>query len=512
MPKSIIDSIDKYQTIIRPSIIQVCNDIKIKSSIPEDTKLFYLGYAEQRTNTDTTMGGESHREIDFAHKNHLIVESNITYQDISYFSGQPYLSKYSPIFHDSIHKIRLSPIYNIMNVELSIRYIAEDRPTAYSWETEMRRRIGQSMMGNLHRLEYTFPVPQTHIDTLSYLHSLIRPTKEPKMAFTEWLDDIARERITVVVNQSGCNPMYAVNQVQLGVMGTWNIDATPNINKMDSGDLYAVQFGYSFHFDVMGTTILEYPLMIDNSVVDEEYRRSCDFYDPMVMGNPGLFIGATDKLRPLTNPKYPNEMALIPCFDEWRVKRAPARTSTLFTAMIIVDEDNPAYVMNLNNLGDEYILADWVVNLLEIFHDKLNYPGHAPLLAQIYRNDHWLMESLYEVDCDLNITTNSPMTIANCYHVRLAVYTDLTLLSEHAIAKLLENGKLTLELLNFLSNEDPELPELSPDGTLSRLEFFNFITTLKETHPMYKNGIDVKWLRVNTCVIATEKVEENANI
>lgn len=512
MPHSIIDSHDKYQTMIRPAIIQVCDDIKQVSGIPNETEIIYLGYSDQKVNRDTAMGDVGHRGVDFSHKNYLLVESDISYQDASYYSGQPYLSTYSPIFHDKSNKINLSPIYHIVDIKLSLRYMTEDRPAAYGWEAEMRRKIGQSILGKLHRLEYTFPVPLKHLATLNYLHGLIYPSEEPEKSFSKWLGDIAEDQITVLVNQAGETPLLAVNQVQLGVLGTWEINPTPSLEKTESGDKYTVSFNYNFHFDVVGSTMLTYPIMVNNVVISDRYRRNCKFEDPLVLGEPGLYIWATDRLRPATTPKYPTELVILPCFDEWRVKYAPMRTSSLYTAMIVINDESPTDVMNLAELGDDYALAGWVISMLTLFHDKLTFPGQSPFIAQIYRNDHWMDVDTYVVDGVLNVVTNEPMIHENIYHVRLAVYTDLTLLSEHAINKLLVYGELTIELLKLLGRGIEPLPTIASDGSISRIEFFEYISKLRDTHPSFKNGIDVRWLRVSTCVITTERVEENATV
>ena len=508
MPSSVIEIAEKYQTIVRPSILQICKDIKSSTVMKGDTEIIYTGYSNQKINYGSSMGETPHQEVDFGHKNYLMVDSDISYQDPSYFNGQPHLSINPPIIHDEKHDIKLFPIYNTLDVKLSFRYVTEDRVAAMQWETDIRRRMGLSVVGSLHRLEYSYPVNGKHIEVISYLYSLLDPSDGIVDPFNEWLNKYAREQLTILTDQGGGQLQLAVSQIQLGVQGQWDADRTLKVDKIRDGDRFSIAFNYSFQFDIPNLLVLRYPIYIDNQVIDEEYRRDCDYYEPLVLGNPGIYKWGLDRVIPMAIDKYPTELHIIPCYDEWRVENAPRRTSSLYTALIIVDIENPTYVMNLMELDEGYELVDWVIELLKIFHDKLNYPGHSPFLAMIYRGNYWLCSDKYFVDENLDMYTTEIMIPDRIYHSRLAVFTDLTLLSEHCIDELISHGKEANKLLTFLSDGNArELPRVSSTNSISKRDFYEYVWKLRDTHPMYKNGVDVKWLRVSNCVLSVDRME-----
>ena len=164
--------------------------------------------------------------------------------------------------------------------------------------------------------------------------------------------------------------------------------------------------------------------------------------------------------------------------------------------------------MALNKLGNDYQLAPWLVRLMELFSPKLCHPGYSPVTVSLYRNEHWCDPQDLHIDENLNLRSYTPMEMCHTYHVRLSLLTDLTLLSERTLNRLICHGKECQALLAALGPDlYDELPELLTTGSIKKNDFWSFISKLRDTNSMYKNGVEIKRFSVASCVIQIEETK-----
>lgn len=506
MSKFILEINEVYKNITRPVVMQITNDLINLTGFPKNSNIFFKGYSKQGVNKESVMGDKE--AVDFSHKDRVLVSVENRYCDPSIYSGQPFKSNFRPIFYDKDHEIILSPINYEVESEITLNFISKDRVTIEKWRSDIRRKIGQSVKSYLHRIDYTYPIDDKFFCVLKHLYETKGINIENKISYVDWLANISLEKITGIVNQIGNGETAVVEQSQIGITGIFQ-EEVPEIEKLETGDLYQATMSYLIRYSQPTMLSLEYPIILNNTIISADYRTPCDYNLPLVLGNPDMLIWGLSLTREGKVSHYPCDSLRLPCFDEWYPKKFPMGTSGVYTALITVDKEQPDYVMDLIDLGEEYQLAPWFIDLMKLFNKDMLLLGMSPILVSLYRNENWINSDLLTIDDNLRLNTITPMQYFNQYHVRVALYTDLTLLTEKALTKLKENGELTNQLFKTLGPEYiDKIPPILSNGTIKNDQFWKHVSLLKETNPTYKNNIEIRRFTVGSCVITTRRRDD----
>ena len=509
MPKITLEINEIEKTINRPVVLQVVEDIKRITSYPKEASCFYKGFASQTVNKESVMGDKEIERVDFSHRDRIIISGVKKYTDQSVYRSQPYKRSFNPILYDKENRIILSPLNYEVEVDVSLNFFSKDRLTLEQWSSNLRRKIGQSIKAYQHRIDYTYPIPNKLIEILHHLFETKIKLVPREGDFTDWIEEIALMKLTGVTNQIGEGLLAVVEQSQIGVLGLWKLTEAPEISKTESGDVYQATLNYTIRYYQPTALTLEYPIIVNNTIISRNYRPPCDYNDPLSFGVPEKLQWGLNYLTDSLPKYYPSEPIILPCFDEWRPDRLPLGTALVYQALITVDPEDRQYVMNIADLGEEYKLSQWLVDMIYLFHSDVTILGTSPVLIALYRNQNISEYEIIRLTKDLRLYTNEPMELYNEYHISLSLITDLSLLTENAIEKLRKNGRLANELFKALNlGRTDDLPKILPDGSLQTREMWNFISKLNDTHPMYKNNIEVRNLTVSNCIVTTRRLED----
>ena len=508
MASFILEIEEIYNTISRPVIMQIAKDVIKLTDFDKDCDIYFKGFSNQGVNKESVMEQDKKESVNFSHKNRVLLSAETKYIDPNIYSAQPHRSEFRPIFYDKEHNITLSPINYEIEVELTLNFISKDRPTIEKWRSDIRRKLGQSVKSYLHRIDYTFSIDNKFITVLNHLYAIKGINIENTISFNQWLENISLEKISAVVNQIGNGQTIIVEQSQLGVTGLWS-DTVPEIEKMESGDLYQANLSYLFRYSQPTSLAMQYPIMLNNTLISSKYRVPCDYNSELILGDPEKLIWGLNFTRYTPPTHYPCKTLRLPCFDDWEPKVIPLGTASIYTALIEIDNNEKKYVMDLSELGGKYILADWLKDSLEYFNEDCLIIGKSPILISLYRNDVWANFDLLYLS-RFKLFTRTDMEFYNTYHVRLSIYTDLTLLSELALEKLRSNALVCIPLFKTLAPEYIDLvPKPLSDGSINKYDFWSFIRLLKKTNSNYKNNKEVRRFTVGSCVVVTRR-NENA--
>ena len=509
MPKITLEINEIEKNINRPVVLQIVEDIRKLSDFPSTANVYFKAEASQTVNRESVMDSTDKKGVSFSHEDRILVEREMKYSDYRIYTSQPYRINFNPIFLDKEFNINLSPLIYEVEVETTITFISKDKPTLEKWRSNLRRKIGESAKAYEHRVDYTYPIDFKLLKILHHLYETKGKYIPNEESFIEWIARNSYEKITGITNQIGNGHLTVVEQGQIGVVGKWNLAETPKLTKVDTGDVYQSEINYTFKFFQPTSLTLEYPIILNNEIVEPMYRLPCDFNVPLAFGTPEKLKWGLDITRSDAPKHYPCEPLILPCFDEWRPKRIPMGTATLYQALIKVDPDDPTYIMDLTDLGEEYTLAPWVLELMHVFNDDVFLLGASPIIISFYRNQNWSEYELLRVTKSFKLYTNESMELFNEYHVRFGLYTDLTLLTEQAIKKIKEYGLLTNKLLETLGPEYSDaLPEVLSDGSLRNREMWDHIRLLKETNHNYKTNKEVRRFTVGSCIVTTRRTED----
>ena len=509
MPKLILEISEIEKNVNRPVILQAIEDIKQLTGYSKNAKVYYRRFSNQNVNFESVMDSETREGVDFSHSDRVIVTSDIKYADHSIFAAQPFKNNFRPILLDRDHIIALSAINYEVEVDLTLNFISKDRLTLEKWRSNIRRKIGQSVKAYLHRIDYTYPIDYEFFRILKHLYDTKGTLIPNTQSFIEWIGSISHEKITGVTNQIGKEMLPVVELGSIGVYGSWNTTDTPNLDKLEGGDLYQSQINYTLKFSQPSALTLEYPIILNNELISEEFIPSCNIDPPLSFGYPERLIWGLNSTLSYEPKFYPTEPLRIPCFDEWSPLTVPYKTATIYQGLIQVDISNPNFLMDLTDLGDEYELAPWVISFMKLFNKDISLSGATPILVNVYRNQNWMNHDLLYMDPDFKLYSKQPLQLFNDYHVLLSLITDVSTLSENTLKTLRKNGDLTVELFKLLGpNYLDRLPKINSDGSLKNNEMWDFISLLKETHENYKTSYGRSIFTASNCVIAVRRMED----
>ena len=517
MPKLIVDIEDIYKTVNRPVIMQVTKDVIGLSDFPSDCDIYCKGFSKQTVNKESVMADIDKAPITFSHSNRVIVSAEKKYFEPTVYAGQPFFKSFRPIFYNKEYHISLCPIHHMIEVNLTLNFLSKSRQIIEMWRSDIRRKIGTSIKGYPHGITYTYPINDRFTNLLHHLFEKKNIYAFENDSFATWVENHSYEKMTILTNQIGGCPTLSVEQHQLGAYGVWDFTEVPEIEKLDTGDVYQATINYILRYSQPTSISIEYPVIIANSIIDSDYRPPCDFNEPLVLGDPEKLVWGLDATRKPYHEFYPCEPLRLPCFDEWVTDCIPKGVGQLYSALIVVDENDPTFVMNLIDLGEHYAIADWLIDGMRRYKEDMLVIGKCPILILMYRNDSFFEADLLTIDENLNVYIKQPMTFTNQYHVTLNIFTDLSLLSEKAIDGLRANRDFCTKLFNTIAPElvdDPIDHPIDPDNTPSSIgkrEFWDTVSKMRNAFPMYKNATERRMLTVGSCVLRTRRNNDAAS-
>ncbi|WP_257292806.1 hypothetical protein [Endozoicomonas sp. ONNA1] len=502
MPKLTVDCSQTYQTIIRPVALQVVDDMLKQTGIEKDIPVIFPGANSGPIQSGSALTNDE--GIRFDNERHLKIEVTEQYLEEGIYNSSIRSRSQPFIFCDDTLAINIEPIYSETQLTFSVSFKAPTRHEVEQWRDRMRRKVimGHGVM--LHKVNYHYVIPQEYLVVLHHLHSLRETVSPYNESLKEYLKSRFHPRVGLVADLAGQSEVMVKNETQIGITGVFDWTLGPELNKGGNGENWEVSFTYTIMFDKISSISMTYPMMVHNQLVGDKFRLDCDHNAPLVNGLGSKTRYYLDHVRETLDYMDdagnfpPFKHITLPCFDDWLPERVPLATSTALTAMIGVDTDNPTEVFDITNLGDytfHPVLLDYILE----YPEKVTQDKQHPVHVQLYIDEHWLDEVELTMDAQGKVTTQNPMDPRRRHHIRISLVNDLSLLSDQAITRLLDQGEVAKMLLIALA---PDLftldnhPPIGSNGRMNRREFFEAIARIRTTNRQYSNGIEVSRLHV----------------
>lgn len=494
-----------YESIVRPVIQQVIKSVVKRTGMEQDFDVVYLGHSKQLPLEGSSVNDHT-RDIKFSHGNTLEVEAVNEYSEESLSDYRPYRSQFTPIFYDREIGVGVSPLMAIRKVELSIKVKTTDYPTMRKWVDRVRTLAATGLRQSFHGVDYTYPVPPQMFAVLQHMWSLkYKDTQSPEwIDWSEYLERYTPQQLVLSSTLVGSHRSVMVHQQQIGIRGVYDIVPNPTMEKGESGDRWLCDFKYKFSFDQPTAVSIDYPVMVNNTIIDSQFRQGCDYNQPVQFYDLNRLMWGLSEFMPVRSSDYPYHGVHIPCFDDWVPPRVPKDTAAIYLAMIQVDVDDPTLVMNLADLGEDFKLSEWLSELLHHEYRWIKQPYDSPVSMVVYQDDRWFSPNIISVDSDLNVRTESGMDIKKRYHLRLSLLEDLSVLSERSLKRLKSRGESTYGLFCVLAPDLVEAIRKPLNGSYGDVDFWYNIRLMSKTMSMYKNGKTSRVRRVGAYTITVE--------
>lgn len=486
MIKTIIPDID--ETVSRPIIFGVIRDLILKQVIP-DVSVSIPGYTEYNASKGTTLEHTGLIRRKFSDSSRYAV----TYNEIPVNDGHHDLlgggGRVPNIFTDRELDVYMRPIYFNRKVEINVEYRAIDRAEARAWIDSMTYHMGNNKDTYLHALEYYYIIPPEYIVLLNKIYELRELKGGYGDSFKEFLLSGFSDNISLRSSLNADYKVFTEEVVQRNIPGFFDFRLPPDTNPKGNSANHIVNFTYTIEYNVPTIMVMDYPPMIHNTLLPNEYQQSL----PEVVGYPVTFREQDEMYQYFRKEYGPNTVPKVityPTNDTWEPPWSSRSVYVFMSTLLQVSTDDLRDVVNIGSLG-AINLKDEVLDFIKLSPQSILEVGSYPIWAGIYVSgmDGWLDPKYIEIDNDLNVRLTHDMDIRRVYRICIGMVLDLTTINRNALDLMLANGEFTnLYLLTLEPNlQDKGLLPNIVNGTISEHEYHRSIRSIRYTNPNVQN-------------------------
>lgn len=503
-----IPSIER--TITRPVSIEILRDVlKITNLNPNDFRVKMLGSAngEKIQNGYLTEDNEndSHHRPDNK-PNRLSTDKLLTLEVENTIVGDLVTPvryhDHLPIFTDKALKIMVKPVYSEVETKMSVILSVRDKVEANNWIQEIKRRLYQSAISNLHSIEYYYIVPHVITQGLYNLHKLrenIAPYKEDlghyfKRCFVENYD--------IITDIADNNHILVIREKQVNVLGFFDFDFEPEQPEKndDNAGGWNIRFTYTIRYQRPDNLVFDYPLMVHNQLIPESmirFERTDHYYTTNTR------TGFTNKnLQDIAIQGNKHGMKITegipePLFDDWLPEQSPYRHIQLSRSLIAINETDRQSLIDISDFAESFEFKPEIQRWFRKTKNMIFTQRDNPFYFTLHTSTKTLPDNNMIINDGLLIVSKTPLDLREMYHVCVWVLTDISLLSPDGWRELINNCDVTHEwLLSIYPNTGVEKIRCNLDNTINIDDFKEWWQNLPDTDDIsgnLPNGPGLPW-------------------
>lgn len=460
MPKIQWPITDTDQTVTRPVVIGIVEDIKQYTEMPEGMPILFPG-----PDGKTYQPGSSLNKDDLSNQvrgqmyNQLAIEVDEQYEHDAYLTTPVEHPEHLFVFRDDYLDTYIKPAYSSMDVSINIRFRAQDRTTAERWRAQLKMKIGRGKLVNLHTITYSYFIPPAMLAILQEIHRLRENVAPYGQDWNTYFTSTVSPKATMVTDQAGKNQAWVMAESQMRIQGYWDLDGAVEKGGRgdDGGETWVITAAYKFRYHKPEVCWMRYPLMIHNQLLDQKYRPECGPYE--IEKQQRVYQWSTGGYSYFEKGRIAMEFQKrdgieLPTFDEWYPNEVWPWTKRLVSVMLYIDTTNPRLISNLTTDVAPYTIEPEVLAFLKSEAPYMTTPMASLISLTLYQGSTLMDPSSITVDSDLNVMTTFDPDLRQTYHIRLAFYTNLAILTAAAKARLQASCGAAVKIFDYL---DPTL-------------------------------------------------------
>lgn len=461
MPNVDLPLRDVASTVSRPVITEVVKQLQEIFSIIDPIIIYPgdIGKAKQpgssiddkhKRNRTPRLGTTRHTYIEVTEK---LVPEGIT-------SHPGHGDEYEPIFRDPNLEVLMRPMYAFTEVEINFKFSSPSRVEALSWYNDCYSMAGfMRQNAHIHSFDYHYNIPNVFIDLLKEIYRCREETGGFGDTLQQWFKACAVPRFTYTTDLVGKNETLSVVEKQGRVVGVVDWGGIPEKPQKNSDQVtWECEFTYKFTFEKPVGINVVYPISVHNQLLPSKY---IDFVmqDPSIQDTRKRASNSIKSLHYFEITEIADRYydrfyeARIPRIDDKVISYSPRYLKPIFTALCLIDPEDPTLFMNLKEL-DEYTLDTDLLKFLEDGEYRYLAKDFASVLhVSLYRGDRLCPDTELYVDEHLNVRSTRPINIRVQQRIRLSLATDVSILLPGAIKRLVEyEGKAMSTFMVYLND------------------------------------------------------------
>jgi hypothetical protein len=522
VPRITLQLPETRQSVTRPIAYDITRRLGALMQLPAITEILFTGPTDQALQAGSTLNYKG-APSKFPGNSRISVDVNEVIDDANVLAEDSFQENAPTCFLDKGIGVRLRPIYASTLLTLRFDIRSRSRTEAEKIRDEYRLRAAVGRRQILHNLTYHYGIPSDEMDLLNIIYQLRENVAGYGDSFADWMRKSASPRLTQISDLAGTaqSLQWVFGEVQTSVQGMFDFFVQPEAPDKNSDDgTYNFPIEYKIRYDKPVGMSMDYPLVVHNQLIPDKYhgKKTVAGWIPDPYNQGTLYADRTTTIftqmildKTLRSHKLMDGVRW-PAWDDWIPSYVPANTSSVYVAMIAVDELNPTDVADLSQLEGVSIDGD-IFQYMASCGQNLGIINMSAIHIGLFKGKQWMGDDAITVSADLKVTTTAPMCARDQYHLRIAVLNDLVLLPSQVRYNLRIHGKAAQKILKTLqdtmrfANYVPKLqgPGIMPDQYL--VESAWRINTHKRP---YQTPLECRMLTVGNFLVAAKRMSEYA--
>lgn len=468
MPSVTIELPDIEQTVVRPTVYQVVNQVIDILDITGNPEILYAGKRGviQTPGSAIEETGKVN-EAKFSSDNLFFIEVIEKYDEEAVQEIQSHSFDNIPIFVDRQLDLSLRPIYTPSKMEITIRFRHTSETDVRRWLSKMIIKTSRGRDINLHHIAYKYPLPFEFLFLLMEIYNKRESVEGYGDSFRDYFNKHRAGRFTYLTDQAGENEHLAIIEKQGQIVGQFDftvVSEKPEFIK-DKG-VWEGQFVYNYTYWRPDAMYVNYPLSVHNQFLSEEFWKHVEQVEDYQTHRHAyshsynaLQIFSLDEAA--KHVRKPERTIRIPAIDDFdpEVKK---HTATIFTALCFLDEGKRD-LLSLADLGD-YVIDEDILEFLKEEHSYLTRMFYSIFHVEHYVNGKLQLQDTLEVTPDLMIRSKQSLSMRDRHHVRLCALPEINQPLYQALMRVARHPRAFVKIVGAMN----ELLALDPDfGSLS---------------------------------------------
>ena len=456
MPNIYIPIQDTIQSVLRPVVLSISDQIFKLTDIPKNSRISYPGDLETRKSPGSGISDNEMQRVQSGHVNYVKIEVDEEYNSETALTTAVRQYEHLPIFSDDKIGVIIKPVYSQTNVNINFKFRGESKSSVYRWRDKIRADLSSMRDVNQHRASYSYQIPKNLIALIMEIHRLREDNAGYNENFGTYIINHSSTRLTELSNFSGEKTELAIAETQSRIMGWFDFDVAPEKASRDGdSDTWSIAFNYKFTFDKPIGLAIRYPVMIHNQILSTQFRPPAqapsddDYRKEFSLS--GSAFDYFDKTKELSRNNLDNKTITLPWFDEFIPRSIPSGTVSIFNALCQLDNDK-CTLCNLNDL-DTISLDPDILDFIKRKEYKFMTKLYKSIFqVNLYRGMELSNNNDLEIDSALNVYSKVPLDMRVNHRIRFSIVADLSLLDKDSLDRIKDESIVKDKIIDALDD------------------------------------------------------------
>lgn len=415
---TLIPLTNETDSISRAVITGVARDLVRNLDLPNKFGLILPGMVDNEEIVTDPLPDSKPIQIP---SSNLMLTAEEVFAEQAYGTMELRSGEHRPIFYDPSVGYTVEPQYNMMQTTLTMSFRFKSRTEANNLLSNLRIRAEKHLKGFFHKCWYRYLLPDFFFLLTHDIYSKREAQAGYGVNFNEYFNVCSSDELEVVTTQNGQYIEIAKKELQSRINGLFEFDVVPDNAEYETTESnFLLNISYKFTYHKASHLLFKYPLLVHNLPINSKYYDAEEMYDiNMRLQAPMKTVFDVEYISPEQTIAYQQGVP-SPLFHPYTIKQEPMGSMGLVNVLVVVDPDNPRYVLDLLDIK-EYTFAEKTREYLQVNRDKITKQFQSPFFLCLYEDDKILSVDRLIVDEELKVYTTFDMNLRRTYLLYLCV-------------------------------------------------------------------------------------------